>query len=108
MAWTADYPDSENFLASLFSSESFLDITGYESAEFDRLAALASSELNQQARLDLWNQAHEVMIADAPIAPFIYVERYYLKKPTVSGLSLTGIDGEIPGDTRLAEVFLSP
>lgn len=108
LAWTADYPDSENFLASLFSSESFLDITGYESAEFDRLAALASSELNQQARLDLWNQAHEVMIADAPIAPFIYVERYYLKKPTVSGLSLTGIDGEIPGDTRLAEVFLSP
>lgn len=108
LAWTADYPDSENFLASLFSSESFLDITGYESAEFDRLAGLASSELNQQARVDLWNQAHEVMIADAPIAPFIYVERYYLKKPTVSGLSLTGIDGEIPGDTRLAEVFLSP
>ncbi|MBC8280868.1 MAG: peptide ABC transporter substrate-binding protein [Chloroflexi bacterium] len=108
LAWTADYPDSENFLASLFSSASFLDITGYASEEFDRLSGLASTELDQQARLDLWNQAHEIMIADAPIAPFIYVERYYLKSPAVNGLSLTGIDGEIPGDTRMAEVFLSP
>ena len=48
------------------------------------------------------------MIADAPIAPFLYVERYYLKSPAVQGLTLTGIDGEIPGDTRLAEVWLSP
>ena len=49
-----------------------------------------------------------MMIADAPIAPLIYVERYYLKSPAVQGLTLTGIDGEIPGDTRLAEVFLTP
>ena len=65
-------------------------------------------ELDQETRIDLWSQAHEVMIADAPIAPFIYVERYYLKSPAVRGLTLTGIDGEIPGDTRLAEVSLSP
>ena len=108
LAWTADYPDPENFLASLFSSKSFLDITGYGSDEFDRLAGLAAVELDQESRVGLWSQAHQVMIADAPIAPFIYVERYYLKSPNVQGLALTGIDGEIPGDTRLAEVYLSP
>ena len=108
LAWTADYPDAENFLASLFSSESFLDITGYASAEFDRLAGLAATELDQETRVGLWSQAHEVMIADAPIAPFMYVERYYLKSPAVKGLTLTGIDGEIPGDTRLSEVSLTP
>ena len=108
LAWTADYPDSESFLDSLFASDSFLDITGYSSREFDRLADLAATELDQETRIDLWSQAHQVMIADAPIAPFIYVERYYLKSPAVHGLTLTGIDGEIPGDTRLAEVFLTP
>lgn len=108
LAWTADYPDSENFLASLFSSESFLDITGYASDEFDRLAGLAATELDQEARIGIWSDAHEVMIADAPIVPFLYVERYYLKSPAVEGLTLTGIDGEIPGDTKLAQVSLSP
>ena len=106
--WAADYPDPENFLASLFSSESFLDITGYASEEFDRLAEKASTELDQERRIDLWRQAHNVMIADAPIAPFMFVERYYLKSPDVMGLTLTGIDGEIPGDTMLAQVYLSP
>ena len=108
LTWTADYPDSENFLASLFVSDSFLDITGYASEEFDRLAGLAGAELDQATRIALWNQAHETMIADAPIVPFMYVERYYLKSPSVQGLTLTGIDGEIPGDTKLAQVFLSP
>ncbi|MCI0903322.1 MAG: peptide ABC transporter substrate-binding protein, partial [Chloroflexi bacterium] len=108
LAWTADYPDPENFLASLFASDSFLDITGYASDEFDRLAGLAATELDQKTRVGLWSQAHQVMIADAPIVPFMYVERYYLKSPRVRGLTLTGIDGEIPGDTRLAEVYLSP
>ncbi len=108
LAWTADYPDSENFLASLFSAESFLNITGYANDEFDRLAGLAATELDQETRVALWSQAHEVMIADAPIVPFIYIERYYLKSPSVHGLVLTGIDGEIPGDTKLAEVSLSP
>ena len=108
LGWSADYPDPENFLAGLFSSESFLDITGYSSDEFDRLAALAAVELDQETRIGLWRQAHEVMISDAPIAPLLFVERYYLKSPEVQGLTLTGIDGEIPGDTRLAEVYLSP
>ena len=108
LLWSADYPDPENFLAGLFSSESFLDITGYASDEFDRLAGLAAAELDQESRIGLWSQAHQVMIADAPIAPLMFVERYYLKNPDVHGLTLTGIDGEIPGDTRLAEVYLSP
>ena len=71
------------------------------------LAGLAAVELDQETRVGIWSQAHRVMIADAPIAPFIYVERFYLKRPDVHGLTLTGIDGEIPGDTRLAEVYLS-
>lgn len=108
LAWSADYPDPENFLAGLFASDSFLDITGYASEEFDRLAGMAASELDQKSRIGLWHQAHQVMIADAPIAPFMFVEQYFLKSPNVHGLTLTGVDGAIPGDTKLAEVYLSP
>jgi len=108
LAWSADYPDPENFLAGLFASDSFLDITGYASEEFDRLAGMAAAELDQKIRIDLWDQAHQVMIADAPIAPFMFVEQYFLMSPNVHGLTLTGVDGAIPGDTRLAEVYLSP
>ena len=76
-----------------------------------RIDTQAATELDQESRVGLWSQAHQVMIADAPIVPLMFVERYYLKSPDVHkgiGREQTGIDGEIPGDTRLAEVYLSP
>ena len=47
------------------------------------------------------------MVNDVPVAFFFNQERLFLKKPTVQGLTLTSVDGFIPGDTRLGEVFLS-
>ena len=108
VGWSADYPDPESFLALLFSTGAPFNIMAYSNPEFDRLAGLASTELDQRERIDLWKRAHEIMVNEAPIAFFFYEEDFFLKKPAVQGLTLTGIDGAIPGDTRLAEVFLAP
>jgi oligopeptide transport system substrate-binding protein len=108
VGWGADYPDPENFLAPLFITGSPNNIGGYSNPEFDQLAVSALQELDQEKRLGLWMGAHEVLVRDAPLAPFFYQERFFLKKPSVRGLTLTGIDGAIPGDTRLTEIFISP
>lgn len=108
LGWGADYPDPENFLAPLFMTGSPINIGGYSSPEFDRLAIEASIELDGARRLGLWTSAHEVMLADVPVAPFFYRERFFLVKPQVRGLTLTGIDGFLPGDTRFAQVTLAP
>ena len=106
--WSADYPDPENFLAALFETGSFLNISGYSNPEFDRLAGMASQELDNRKRVELWMDAHEILVSEAPVAFFLFGERLFLKKPEVQGLTLTPIDGAIPGDTRLDEVSLTP
>ena len=104
----ADYPDPESFLAPFFVSPSPNNISSYSNAEFDGLAGQAAAELDQQTRIGLWQRAHEIMLGEAPITSLFHDERFFLKKPGVQGLTFTGLDGAIPGDTRLGEVFLTP
>ena len=108
VGWGADYPDPEAFLAPLFITGSGNNVIGYSNPEFDRAALMASTEFDQTKRLELWKGAHEILVKDAPVVFFFYQERFFLMKPEVQGLTLTGIDGAIPGDTRLAEVFIAP
>ena len=105
--WIADYPDAENFFSLLFMTGAPINITGYSNPEFDDLAGQASMEFDQASRIDLWGRAQRILVSDAPVASFFYGETFYLKKPEVQGLITTGVDGVIPGDTRLAEVYLS-
>ncbi len=108
LEWSGDYADPESFLAPLFTSTAFNNFFGYTNSQFDSLAGQAAAELDQTTRLDLWKQAHEIMVAEVPVAPFFYQERFFLKKPEVQGLILSPIDGSIPGDTSLAGVSISP
>ena len=108
LGWGAAYPDPESFLAPLFMSGSPNNIGQYSNPEFDQTAGMASMEPDQQNRLGTWTRAHEILTNDAPVAPFFYQERFFLKKPKVQGLTLTAIDGAIPGDTRLSDAFIAP
>ena len=108
IGWGADYPSPETFLAPFFATGAGQNIVQYSNPDFDRLAELASLELDQQLRPELWARAHAVVLKEVPVVPFFHGERFFLKKPHVRGLTLTGIDGAIPGDTRLYEVFLAP
>ena len=105
---SGDYPDPEDSLAALFMTGAPFNIAQYSNPAFDQLARQASTELDQTKRIALWMDAHRIVIEDAPLAPFFFGERLFLKKPGVQGLTLTPIDGAIPGDTRLGEVFLEP
>ena len=108
IGWGADYPSPETFLAPFFATGAEQNIVQYSNPDFDRLAELASVELDGLKRPALWADAYAVVSKDVPVAPFFYGERFFLKKPHVRGLTLTGVDGAIPGDTRLNEVFLAP
>ncbi len=107
LGWGADYPDPESFLAGLFMSGSPQNIVGYSNPQYDQLAGQAISELDQETRLDLWMQAHRLLVEDVPVGFVFHQERFFLKKPHVKGLALTGIDGFIPGDSSLSRVSVS-
>ena len=90
IGWIADYPDPENFLDLLFHSESNNNHTGYSNAEADRLLETARTEPDQAARYQLYRQAEELIMSEAPWVPLWYSgEQYVLIKPNVKNYHLS-------------------
>ncbi|MBI3953441.1 MAG: peptide ABC transporter substrate-binding protein [Chloroflexi bacterium] len=107
LGWGADYPDPDNWLPELFGSGKPANRTNYTSPAFDDLVKRAKAELDEKKRLDLWKQAHKVLIDDAPLAPIFYRERFFLRKPWVQDMRTTGMDGQLSGDFFLAELYIA-
>ena len=90
IGWIADYPDPENFLDILFHSESTNNHTGFSNAEVDRILEMARVEADQTARYELYRQAEELIMAEAPWVPLWYSgEQYVLIKPNVKNYHLS-------------------
>ena len=105
--WFADYPDPDDWLPDLFGTDASQNTTGYSNAKFDALIEQARSESDDIQRLQLWTEAHKMVMADVPIVPVFYSEQLALVKPTVKGLKTTAMDAEIPGEMLLfRQVYL--
>jgi oligopeptide transport system substrate-binding protein len=96
--WGADYPDPDNWLPELFGTDAGNNHTTYSNPDFDALAAKAKQELDNTKRLQEWDQAQAMVIADAPILTVFYRERFVCVKPYVKGFTPAGMDGQIAGD----------
>lgn len=104
--WGADYPDPDNWLPELFGTNAGNNKSNYSSKPFDDLAKQAKVELNETKRLQLWAQAHKIVVDDAAMAFMFNRERFLLKKPWLKGLKTTGMDGQVAGDGFYTEVFI--
>lgn len=89
LGWTADYPDPEDFLDILFHSESQYNQTAYSNARVDKLLEKARLETDKEKRWQLYQQAEEIIVEDAPWVPIYHSVSYVLIKPYVKGLSVT-------------------
>ncbi|MFL5764981.1 MAG: ABC transporter substrate-binding protein [Bacteroidia bacterium] len=84
--WSADYPDPETFLTTLYGAhvpdkptdKSYLNTVRYKSARFDSLFTAAMQEVDDKKRFDLYRQADQQAIDDGAIMPIFYDENYRL------------------------------
>jgi oligopeptide transport system substrate-binding protein len=84
-AWSADYPDPDNFLRILFHSEEGINPIRWRSAEFDRCVEEAVRILDQNQRLELYRKADHILVAEETvIIPIFYSQGRILAKPWVS------------------------
>ena len=97
--WGADYPDPDDWLPGLFGTGAGNNHTGYSNPAFDALSAKALAELDNTTRLADWDQAQQMVMNNAPIIGIFYREGFVLVKPYVKGITTTGMDGALPGDT---------
>lgn len=95
LGWCADYPDPQNWI-SLFQTNGLLSTrVSYSNPEFDELVKQADVELDATKRAELYAQAQEILVTDAPVVFTRNDGGPVLVKPYVQGVSddtITPID----------------
>jgi oligopeptide transport system substrate-binding protein len=89
--WSADYPDPESLLWTLFSSESKDNYTDFRNQKFDDALERASNEQDLANRINDYAEAQQLLVDDAVILPLYNDVSYTLVKPFVKGLVVTPI-----------------
>jgi len=90
-SWFADFPDPDNFLFSLFHSQSSDNYAHYNNPVVDRLLEQARSEGDYLNRIQLYRQAEALILADAPVVNLMYYTFEYLFQPYVHGVALNAL-----------------
>lgn len=98
MRWAADYLDPENFLSTLLASYGAENHVGYSNPQFDALCREADTELDEQKRLQLYAQAEDMALQDAPFVPIYFQRDAELIRPSVEGLR-ESLFGHLPHTT---------
>jgi oligopeptide transport system substrate-binding protein len=106
LGWCADYPDEQDWLTTVFHSQSTVTRTGWKNAEFDRLTREADAEPDQTKRADLYKRAQRILTQEAPAAFYFNDTHWTLVKPWVQGYQLSSMDFEF-GIFSLRDMFVT-
>jgi oligopeptide transport system substrate-binding protein len=110
--WSADYPDPQDWLGTLFTCGSTFNTFKYCNSSFDQLIARADMATRLTDRLQLYAQAQTLLMQDLPVGPLFVRGHLVLVKPWVqatdgSPLILTPMD-DYPGSLFLDKVQVTP
>lgn len=85
-SWIADYPDAENYLSVFYSKNPAPpNYTRYNNPAFDLLFERAIAETNDSLRYQLYKQADQLVMMDAPVVPLWYDVVVHLVQKDVEG-----------------------
>jgi len=90
-AWLADYPDPDNFLYSLFHSQSTDNYFHYRNQTVDRLLDDARKETNDLQRVKLYREAEQLILKDAPAIILLHYTYEGLFQPYVAGIEVSAL-----------------
>jgi len=110
LGWCQDYPDPQDWLTLVFHSSSTVTHIGWKNEQFDTLTRQADTEQDPVKRLDLYHQAHEILVQDAP-AVFLYWDANpWVIKPYVKGVTghVTPQDHDLPGILNVENIEVAP
>lgn len=89
--WCADYPDPQNFLDILYHSDSRQNVGSYVNTEVDAMLEQARIERDIAARLALYADIEQQIVADAPVVFVSHGETAVLISPDLQNYILTPI-----------------
>jgi ABC-type oligopeptide transport system substrate-binding subunit/class 3 adenylate cyclase len=85
LAWSADYPDPDNWLRVNFHSTQGMNRPRWHNARFDALVEEAARVSDQARRMELYREADRILVAEeVVIMPLSYGRGRMLAKPWVT------------------------
>ncbi len=93
-AWSADYPDAENFLQLFYSKNASPgpNDANYASAEFDRLYEQSLRLQDSPARTELYKKMSKIVVEDNPWIFGVHRLTYQLQHPWLKNWKYTEFD----------------
>jgi ABC-type oligopeptide transport system substrate-binding subunit len=89
MGWAADYPDPDNFLRARI--DHIQQQSGWRNQGYGSLVKRAQRSLDQGERMELYREAEQILVAEAPIMPIFHRSVRLLVKPWVTRFPTTGL-----------------
>ncbi len=100
--WCADYPDPENFVDVLFYTGGEFNVSGYTNPEIDALMEEARVELDVAARLALYQEIEQKLLADGATIPLSHGVSDVLVNDRVQGYVLSPMGVQIVPELSLS------
>jgi len=105
--WYADYLDPSTFL-ELFSSDNEMEQSGWKNADYDKFILAARKETDPAKRLDDFQQAEAILMAEVPFIPLYYYTTIFLIRPEVRGYENNLMDEHIYQNIYLDPAATAP
>ncbi|MGH9229618.1 MAG: ABC transporter substrate-binding protein [Acidimicrobiales bacterium] len=88
LGWFPDYPDADNYLASFYSSDSFLN-NGYSNETVDQLIAEERTSTEQEERVAAFEEIQQIAAEDVSIVPIWQGDQIGAVREGVTGVEET-------------------
>jgi ABC-type transport system substrate-binding protein len=102
MRWAADYLDPQNFISLFFLKDGNENKIYYSNPRVDELCTAADAELDETKRLNMYAEAEDIVLQDAPWVPIYFQRDAELISPRVKGLR-DSLFGHLPHYTVYLE-----
>ncbi len=104
--WTADYPDPADWY-HIFLTASSDNVGLYQNQQYDNFVRVAGSDPQADRRDQEYQQAQQMLGADAPVAFLAQTVSWNLLRPYVRGVTATSVD-EWPGALFPTRIYIAP
>jgi oligopeptide transport system substrate-binding protein len=88
LGWRADYPDPDNFLRARIGD---IQRQRWQDSRYENLVIRAQRSLDQEERMQLYREAEQILVKEAPIMPIFHWSTRMLVKPWVTRYPTTGL-----------------
>ena len=111
LGWCQDYPDPQDWLTLVFHSSSTVTHVGWKNDAVRHPGQAGRRRDRMPAkRVDLYHQAQEILVTEAPVVFLYWDTNPWLIKPYVKGMkeAATPQDHDVPGVMNIANLEIAP